>query len=58
VAALSPGEQAVITLRSFEDLPYEQVATIVGIKAATARVIYHRALVKLRAHLGEPSEDA
>ena len=56
IAALSPGEQAVITLRSFENLPYEQVATIVGLKAATARVTYHRALVKLRAHLGEPSE--
>lgn len=51
IAELSPPEQAAITLRSFEDLPYERIARIVGTKAATVRVIYHRALAKLRARL-------
>lgn len=57
IASLSPDEQAIVTLRSFEKLPYEQVAAIVGIKAATARVIYSRALVKLRTYLGYSPED-
>ena len=52
------GEQAVITLRSFEELPYERIATVLGIHAGTARVLYHRALKKLRASLGEEAENA
>ncbi len=58
IAGLDPREQAVITLRSFEELPYERIATVVGVHTGTARVIYHRALKKLRAALGETAEDA
>jgi RNA polymerase sigma-70 factor, ECF subfamily len=58
IAALRPREQAIITLRSFEDLPYERIATVVGVSVATARVVYHRALKKLRASLGGTTEDA
>ncbi len=58
IAALEPREQTVITLRSFEDLPYERIATVVGVKTGTARVIYHRAVTKLRARLTRMGEGA
>ncbi len=58
IAGLSPREQAVITLRSFEDLPYERIATVVGVSIWNARTIHHRALNKLRAILSETAEDA
>jgi len=58
IAALGPREQAVITLRSFEDLPYERIATVVGVSIWNARTIHHRALNKLRAILSEAAEDA
>ena len=58
IATLEPREQAVITLRSFEDLPYERIATVVGTRTGTARVIYHRALNRLRAYFARTSEDA
>ena len=58
IATLDPREQAVITLRSFEDLPYERIATVVGTRTGTARVIYHRALNRLRAYFARTREDA
>lgn len=58
IAALGPREQAVITLRSFEDLPYERIATVVGVSIWNARTLHHRALNKLRATLSEAAEDA
>ena len=51
IAALSPRQQAIVTLRSFENLPYEQIAAVLGIKPVAARVAFSRALKKLRARL-------
>lgn len=60
LAELSPLEQAVVTLRSFEDLPYERIAVVVGKRTGTVRVIHHRALAQLRTLLerspGGPEE--
>jgi RNA polymerase sigma-70 factor, ECF subfamily len=48
MVGLSPREQAIVTLRLFEDLSYGDIAPIVGIRVGTARVVYSRALEKLR----------
>ena len=51
IALLPQRDQALITLRSFEQLPFEQVAEICGMKTATARVGFTRALGKLQKRL-------
>ena len=49
-----PGRQrAAIYLRFYEDLPYEAVATAMGIPAVTARSLVHRGLKRLATLLGE-----
>lgn len=51
IAELSERDQAIVTLRSFEAMPFEQIATVLNMKPAAARVAYHRALEKLRVQL-------
>lgn len=51
IAALRPREQAIVTLRSFENMAYEQIAAVLEIKPVAARVAFSRALKKLRARL-------
>ena len=51
---LSPREREAIYLRFFQDAAYEEVAGIMRISASTCRVLVHRALDKLRAHLNTP----
>jgi len=51
LAALSPREQSVITLRFWEGLSYEEVGHIVDARAATVRVIASRAIAALREKL-------
>src|SRR2546423_5038385 len=53
---LSPREREAIYLRFFQDAAYEEVAGIMRISANTCRVLVHRALDKLRAHLTTPSD--
>lgn len=48
---LKPLHQTIVTLRFFENLPYEQIAQILNVKEATLRVVVHRILEKLRNHL-------
>jgi RNA polymerase sigma-70 factor, ECF subfamily len=49
-----PGRQrAAIYLRFYEDLPYDAVASVMGIPASTARSLVHRALKRLADALGE-----
>lgn len=48
---LKPRDQAIITLRFFESLSHEQIASILNIKPVTVRVALSRALQKLRARL-------
>jgi RNA polymerase sigma-70 factor, ECF subfamily len=51
IAQLTPREQAVVTLRLFDDLPYEEIAHVVGLRAGAARTAYSRAIGRLRALL-------
>lgn len=52
-----PGSQrAAIYLRFYEDLPYEAVASAMGIPAVTARSLVHRGLKRLAAALGEEND--
>ena len=54
IASLPDRDQAIVTLRSFEDLSYEQIATVLDMKPTAARVAFHRALDKLRVLLARP----
>lgn len=51
IANLPERDQAIVTLRSFEAMPFEQIATVLNLKPTAARVAYHRALEKLRVQL-------
>lgn len=51
IATLSGRDQTLITLRSFEQLPFERIAVICGMKPTAARVAYGRALGRLRERL-------
>jgi len=51
ILKLKPKYQTIVTLRFFENLPYEQIAQILNIKEATLRVTVHRILNDLRNHL-------
>jgi len=51
ILKLKPQHQTLITLRFFENLPYEQIAQILNVREATVRVRLHRVLGKLRKHL-------
>ena len=51
ILKLKPQHQTIVTLRFFENLPYEQIAQITNTKEATLRVTLHRILGKLRNHL-------
>jgi len=51
ILKLKPKHQTIVTLRFFENLPYEQIAQILNVKDATLRVTVHRILEKLRSYL-------
>jgi RNA polymerase sigma-70 factor, ECF subfamily len=51
VRSLSRREQEAIYIRFFEELPYDEVARIIGGRKGAARVLVHRALRKLRGQL-------
>lgn len=51
ILKLKPQHQTIVTLRFFENLPYEQISQILNVKDATLRVAVHRILEKLRTHL-------
>ena len=52
-----PGRQrAAIYLRYYEDLPYESVASVMGIPSATARSLVHRGLQRLASALDEETD--
>ena len=48
---LSEREQTLLTLRLYEELPFEEIAGILKIRTGAARVIYSRAIKKLRERL-------
>lgn len=47
VAALRPAQQQVIALRFLADLPYDEIARIVGKREATVKMIAYRALAEI-----------
>jgi RNA polymerase sigma-70 factor (ECF subfamily) len=48
IARLRAKEQTVVTLRLLEEIPHDEIAQIMKIRPGTVRVIYSRALKKLR----------
>jgi len=48
IAQLKEIEQTVITLRFFENMGYDQIATIINKRQTSVRVILHRGLKKLQ----------
>ena len=50
---LAGSQRAAVYLRFYEDLPYEDIATIMGIPAVTVRSHVHRGLRRIAAELGE-----
>ena len=61
LAALEPGDRDVVLLVAWEDLSYEQVATVLDVPIGTVRSRLHRARQQLRAalaaHLAEETTD-
>jgi RNA polymerase sigma factor (sigma-70 family) len=51
ILQLKPEHQTIITLRFFENMEYEQIAKILGVRETSLRVTVHRILGKLRKHL-------
>lgn len=58
IAALPPGQRAVVTLRDLEGLAAAEVCELLGLSEANQRVLLHRARARLRAaierELGSP----
>jgi RNA polymerase sigma-70 factor (ECF subfamily) len=48
ILRLKPKHQTIVTLRFFENFSYEQIAQILDVKEASARVTLHRILNQLR----------
>ena len=48
---LKPEEQAIVTMRFFENLKTEEIAEVVGTSASTVRSQLSRAIEKLRKHI-------
>jgi RNA polymerase sigma-70 factor, ECF subfamily len=53
IASLKPQQQAVITLRFFEEMPFSRIAEILELKPVSVRVTCTRALAALRKKLGD-----
>ncbi len=51
IAKLSARDQAIVTLRGIEGLPFEQVAAVVKMKSGAVRMAFGRALKELRERL-------
>ena len=51
ILKLKPKHQTIITLRFFENMDFKQIANIINAREATVRVMLHRILKKLKAHL-------
>jgi len=56
IVKLKPQHQTIVTLRFFENMPFEQIAEILDISQSTARVTMHRILNKLRKTLQDSFE--
>ena len=50
---MDPIDREVIALRHFEELTNEEVATVLGLSKGTASKRYVRAMLRLKAQIGE-----
>lgn len=57
LAALPPGQRAVVVLRYFDDLSEGETAQMLGCSVGTVKSQTARALARLRAAIGESAED-
>lgn len=53
IAALPRRQREVVLLRVDADLPFAEIGSVLGITENAAKVSFHHALARLRAHLGE-----
>lgn len=51
LAALSPGDQAVVVMREIQGLPYDEIATALNVPLGTLKARLHRARDRLRSRL-------
>jgi RNA polymerase sigma-70 factor (ECF subfamily) len=56
IAELPELQRAVVVLRTYNDLPYREIAEILGTTETSARVSYHHALTKLRGRYMEETK--
>jgi RNA polymerase sigma-70 factor (sigma-E family) len=56
-SGLPARERAVVVLRFYEDLDYDEIADLLDIAPVTARTYVHRALSSLRAELTREEDD-
>ena len=50
---LPPKEREVIVLRFYEDMPLAEIAAVLKIPVGTVKSVTHRAIARLREHLGD-----
>ncbi len=55
IERLPPLQRAVVTMRAYDELPYREIAEILGTTETSARVSFHHAITRLR---GEYAEEA
>ena len=53
IAELDEADREVLVMRHVEDLPYEEIAAVLGIESAAARKRYGRALIRLQKALAD-----
>ena len=58
VPALSPAKRAVVTLRYWLELPFDEIAGVLGLPVGTVASRHSRALDQLRAALTEENRVA
>ena len=58
VAALSPAKRAVVTLRYWLELPFDEIAGVLGLPVGTVASRHSRALAELRGALAEENRVA
>ena len=58
LSTLSPDEQTLLTMRFFENAPYDEIARLLGKSPGSLRVLQHRALKKLAIKLAPAGVEA
>lgn len=53
ITKLPPRQRAVVDLRVYEDLPFSEIARLLGSNVVAAKVNFHYAMKKLRAEVDE-----